>query len=78
MSSSFEASLSFESGFDETVHDAEREEDMSRKTNDDWTGERKVKIQTWDDEGELDDSCCFGTPTVNVGADCIWKLHGGV
>jgi hypothetical protein len=75
--------LNLESGFDGGHYERElREERVAKdkpKRQDDWTGQRKVRIQTWDDdEGELGDSCCFGTRTVNVGADCIWKLHGGV
>jgi hypothetical protein len=61
--------LSFE--IDEKMH-------RVRKRNDDWIVERKVKIHTWDDDGELGDSCCFGTRTVQFGKDCVWKLHGGV
>ena len=49
----------------------------------DGVGEVKVGIRheyAGDDfmEEELGDSCCFGTRTVRVGRDCIWKLHGGV
>jgi hypothetical protein len=71
MSISFGASLnlSFEPG--EKLHEG-------RKIHDDWTVQRKVKIHTWDDEGELGDSCCFGTRTVQFGKGCVWKLHGGV
>lgn len=48
-------------------------------TNSEWKMERRVKIQTMEyAEGELGDSCCFGTRTVEVGLDCVWKLHGGV
>lgn len=48
---------------------------------DDWLLERKVKTRKYDDdwdEGDLGDSCCFGTRTVEIGMDCVWKLHGGV
>jgi hypothetical protein len=70
----FEANLSFESGYENDVvikdvtNEVEKEE---------WQAERKVKVH-WDDKGELGDSCCFGTRTVEVGLDCVWKLHGGV
>jgi hypothetical protein len=70
----FEANLSFESGYENDVvikdvtNEVEKEE---------WQAERKVKVN-WDDKGELGDSCCFGTRTVEVGLDCVWKLHGGV
>jgi hypothetical protein len=70
----FEANLSFESGYENDVvikdvtNEVEKEE---------WQAERKVKVH-WDDKGELGDSCCFGTRTVEVGFDCVWKLHGGV
>jgi hypothetical protein len=45
-----------------------------------WEGERKVRVQTreWYDDGEVGNSCCFGTRTVDVGMDCVWELHGGV
>lgn len=41
---------------------------------------RKAKTAQLDEwnEGELGDSCCFGTRTVQSGNECIWKLHGGV
>lgn len=45
--------------------------------SEDWRTERRVKIYD-DGEGELGDSCCFGTRTVDMGFDCVWKLHGGV
>lgn len=47
---------------------------------DDWLIERKVKVcaDAWEMEEDLGDSCCFGTRTVEVGLNCIWKLHGGV
>jgi hypothetical protein len=52
------------------------------KEVDEKSAKPRVKIQTWDDdEGELGDSFCFGTRTVETidfGLDCVWKLHGGV
>lgn len=66
MLSAFEASLSFES--ESSIEDI-------------WQFEPKIKVHTWnDEEGELGDSCCFGTrtvETVDFGFDCVWKLHGG-
>jgi hypothetical protein len=46
--------------------------------NDDDAWRRERKVRFYDDEGELGDSCCFGTRTVETGLDCVWKLHGGV
>lgn len=45
-----------------------------------WLVEKKVRVKhvPWEDEMDVGDSCCFGTRTVEVGRDCIWKLHGGV
>jgi len=64
---------------------------------DSWLLERRVKVSpsahddndNWmnllgDSEGDVGDSCCFGTRTVQVGAavaaasaaDCVWKMHG--
>jgi hypothetical protein len=71
MSISFGASLNLSFEPNEKLHE-------ERKIHDDWIVQRKVKIHTWDDEGELGDSCCFGTRTVQFGKDCVWKLHGGV
>lgn len=47
---------------------------------DDWLLERKVRIRQRDsrDEGELGNSCCFGTKVVDISMDCVWKLHGGI
>lgn len=45
---------------------------------DTWLLEKRVKFRSdWGDE-DVGDSCCFGTRTVDMGMDCIWKLHGGV
>jgi len=67
MLSAFEASLSFE--LEPSI------EDMRQF-------EPKIKVHTWDDEeGELGDSCCFGTrtvETVDFGLDCVLRLYGGV
>lgn len=73
MWSVFEASLSSESDSDDEKVDEHRDEN--------WAREPKVKVHKsdeWIDEGDLGDSCCFGTRTVEVGLDCVWKLHGGV
>ena len=45
-----------------------------------WLVEKKVRVKhvPWEDGTDVGDSCCFGTRTVEVGRDCIWKLHGGV
>jgi hypothetical protein len=79
MSSGFVASLSSELGceFGEGEGDVrvgEEEQVVDRDK------EPRVNVQKkeWYDEGELGDSCCFGTRTVDVGLDCVWKLHGGV
>ena len=78
MLSGFGASLSFESEFED--QDDMNLGDLKNRRgleDDDWHKERKVKVQ-WAEEGELGDSCCFGTRTVELGLDCVWKLHGGV
>jgi hypothetical protein len=76
-------SLSFELGFE----DGGQEEvgrigdggKMEEVPNTEWLSTRKVKVHSAEYyEGELGDSCCFGTTTVEVGLDCVWKLHGGV
>ena len=85
MLSGFGVNLSSESDYEAGAFEAK--EDLRKrddeKGNDIWLSERKVKIPKrgeweWDEEGELGDSCCFGTRTVEVGLDCVWKLHGGV
>jgi hypothetical protein len=81
MSSGFVASLIFEEG-----GVCGKEEDGSVEVEgrgegyDDWLLERKVKVKDggWDDGEEQGDSFCFGTRTVDMGMDCVWKLHGGV
>lgn len=47
---------------------------------DDWLMEKKVKVKdtSWNEGLDVGDSCCFGTRTVEVGKDCVWKLHGTV
>lgn len=45
---------------------------------DNWLLEKKVRIRSDWGEEDVGDSCCFGTRTVDMGMDCIWKLHGGV
>jgi hypothetical protein len=35
--------------------------------------------RSWEDD--VGDSCCFGTRTVRtmeIGMDCVWRIHGGV
>lgn len=29
-------------------------------------------------EQDVGDSCCWGVRTVDIGMDCVWKIHGGV
>jgi hypothetical protein len=73
--------LSFEPDVDEDAGSQTREVDERISTGyDDWLLERKVRIPRDDvyNEGEMGDSCCFGTRTVDIGRDCVWKLHGGV
>jgi len=75
MWSGFGGSLSFELMDEMEVADG--------KCGTDGAAEVKVRIKhEYVDngfvEGELGDSCCFGTRTVRIGEDCIWKLHGGV
>lgn len=82
MLSVFEASLSFEKDDGEPVV-AEKPEDERHDDDEsynDWLLQRKVKTPRGDewDDGDLGDSCCFGTRTVEIGMDCVWKLHGGV
>jgi hypothetical protein len=83
MWSGFGASLSFEVECElehelVAVEDGKGERD--ERGYDDWLLQRKVKLPRRDDwdEGELGDSCCFGTRTVDVGMDCVWQLHGGI
>jgi hypothetical protein len=48
---------------------------------DGWCTEQKTRIleeERWGEVGELGDSCCFGTRTVQTGLDYVWMLHGGV
>lgn len=45
---------------------------------DTWLLEKRVKFRSDWGEEDVGDSCCFGTRTVDMGMDCIWKLHGGV
>lgn len=83
MWSAFGASLSSELGFEDRgreevsgLGDGGKMEDVP---NNDWLSTRKVKVHNMEyDEGELGDSCCFGTRTVEAGLGCVWKLHGGV
>jgi hypothetical protein len=51
-----------------------------REEGEEWLQEPKVKVQhrQWYDEQELRENSCFGTRTVDIGMDCVWKLHGGV
>jgi len=45
-----------------------------------WLLEKKVRVQgnLWDGEEDLGDSCCFGTRSMEIGLDYVWKLHEGV
>lgn len=43
-----------------------------------WLLEKKVRVRTHWAEEDVGDSCCFGTRTVDMGMDCIWKLPGGI
>jgi hypothetical protein len=45
---------------------------------DSWLLEKKVLVRTPWAEEDVGDSCCFGTRTVDMGMDCIWKLPGGI
>jgi hypothetical protein len=79
MSNVFVANSSFEpEDMASLVAEEPKRIEDSRKY-DDWLLARKVRLpqSSWE-EGELGDSCCFGTRTVEVGMDCVWKLHGGV
>lgn len=67
----FGESLSFELDCEE-----EAELKIGGDGGDGWRTERRVRV--YDDEGEFGDSCCFGTRTVKIGRDSVWKLHGGV
>ncbi|UPX11793.1 uncharacterized protein EKO05_0002381 [Ascochyta rabiei] len=50
---------------------------------DSWLLEKRVRIRSgWADEdgdrnGDVGDSCCFGTRTVHGGLYWGWELHGG-
>lgn len=43
-----------------------------------WLLEKKVKISRRDEwlDGDLGDSCCFGTRTIQRGSETPWKLYG--
>lgn len=67
-------------GYEVTRNTVEKKEHVSTRppSYDNWLLERKVRFRNdWDDE-DVGDSCCFGTRTVDMGMDCIWRLHGGV
>jgi hypothetical protein len=80
MLSVFGASLSFEEM--DRVCEEESNEGEGKRGCDDWLLQRKIKLPQRDewDEGELGDSCCFGTRTIesSIDMDCVWKLHGGI
>ena len=80
MWSVFEANLSSEQDDAELLDAIQVEKKQDDGGYHDWHLERKVKIPRQDDwdEGELGDSCCFGTRTVEFGLDYVWKLHSGV
>jgi len=73
--------LSFEKDDGEPVVAGKPEDERhDDESYDDWLLQRKVKTPRGDewDDGDLGDSYCFGTRTVEIGKDCVWKLHGGV
>jgi len=73
--------LIFEPSVDEDEAAESREVEEKISTGyDDWLLERKVRVPRDPvyGDGEVGDSCCFGTRMVDVGRDCVWKLHGGV
>jgi hypothetical protein len=37
---------------------------------------KEVKEPAW--EEDVGDSGCWGSRTVDVGLDCVWKMHGGI
>lgn len=70
MLSVFEANLIFEGKAKEehTIHEYDDwllEEEVSQKSSVDW-------------ELNATSGCCWGTRTVDISKDCIWKIHGGV
>jgi hypothetical protein len=77
MLSGFEESSSFEEPCPAHALVVEGKEDVDNREGgfDDWFLHRKVKLLRQDDwdEGELVDSCCFGTRTVqaSIGTDYI-------
>ena len=67
-------------GYSVVRESTERLDDIDKHPQeyDNWLLEKKVKVRnTWTEE-DVGDSCCFGTRTVDMGMDCIWKLHGGI
>jgi len=79
MSDVFAANSSFESEDMTSLVAQEPKMIQDSRKNDDWLLARKVRLPQRDrEEEEVGDSCCFGTRTVEVGMDCVWKLHGGV
>lgn len=78
MSSVFEAILSFEPDI-ASQKEAVRAEQLPPEIRyDAWLKERKVSVPVGDEwiEGELGDSCCFGTRTVQFGRECPWTITG--
>jgi hypothetical protein len=73
MLSVFEESSSFEEPCTSHILAVESKEDVNNAESgfDDWLLERKVKLPRQFDrgEGELVDSCCFGTRTVEASID---------
>jgi hypothetical protein len=79
MWSVFEANLSFDHDGLMNGVSIQEVDRVETEGYDGWLLERKVKVPGGlDTEGELGDSGCFGVRTVEIGSDCIWKLHGGV
>jgi hypothetical protein len=80
MLSDFGASLSFDDDYD-TMDGTNMDNDMDAHGSLIALPEGNVNVQKregWVEKGELGDSCCFGTRTVDIGLDCVWKLHGGI
>lgn len=55
-------------------------EEAKESASDEWEFEKKVKVRKFEPDWEEDvgDSCCWGTRTVDIGMDCVWKIHGGI
>jgi hypothetical protein len=79
MLSVFEEILSFEPEKTMNYKEAVRAEQLPPEIRyDAWLRERKVTVPMGDEwiEGELGDSCCFGTRTVQSGRENPWSITG--